>query len=356
MIVKLSFRRNQVLGITGILISLILLLFLNRSMEFVKSFALAHISQDGVIHPDSIAKVKFLYILFILAVSTLSLAFYFSLFRKAGNLIADTIETERIREFFLTDDLYQNKKMSFYMLLSGVVFALCMQFFIIEHGEMKKEGFFETFTAILFLITSVIFLLSGIKTKNQLFSLKDQRVSAIVLFAFSGLLLFMFLEEISYGQHMLGFETPENIGKFNYQDEFNFHNFLNPLFPYLYPIFGMGSFVIYFLISFFRKKSESNVFYLFFPSRSLFFLFFWMACSSFQGSSETFESLVGVTAFLWSIRIFKCLNFLKTEYPITTNQRAGNTTPIFKNVVYLPLERLTSEVLTDFSEKATTEV
>jgi hypothetical protein len=75
-----------------------------------------------------------------------------------------------------------------------------------------EDHFFEWLTPIFFLMTSVVFFLIFIKTKNAFFL-----ILAIVMFIGAG-------EEISWGQRILGFKTPEALEKINVQGEFTFHN------------------------------------------------------------------------------------------------------------------------------------
>ncbi len=51
------------------------------------------------------------------------------------------------------------------------------------------------------------------------------------------------LEEISWGQRLLGFQSPEFFDKLNYQRETNLHNFFNPIIPGLYAIFNLMVFL-----------------------------------------------------------------------------------------------------------------
>lgn len=72
----------------------------------------------------------------------------------------------------------------------------------------------------------VLVLLAGlILSREGIVSLKARQgiVSGIGL-GFGILLILVAGEEISWGQHWLGFETPESLKEINVQSEFNFHN------------------------------------------------------------------------------------------------------------------------------------
>ena len=75
-----------------------------------------------------------------------------------------------------------------------------------------EDGFFEYLTAILFFIASILMLRTGIKSKN---------------WWFIGLFVLLFVgagEEISWGQRLIGIETPDELKKVNVQGEINLHN------------------------------------------------------------------------------------------------------------------------------------
>jgi len=105
-----------------------------------------------------------------------------------------------------------------YYLFAAAVFLVIGYFaFIVFDDKLiqilfREDGLFEYFSATILLITSLIFLL--------IFFLKRH---ILYLFLFC-LFFFGFGEEISWGQRMLLFETPEFVKKVNTQSEFNIHN------------------------------------------------------------------------------------------------------------------------------------
>lgn len=81
---------------------------------------------------------------------------------------------------------------------------------IIRLGE--ENSFFELGTALCFLISSILFIFLFVKKKN-------------IFFLLLGLLLFLGAgEELSWGQHIFKFKTPEKIRENNVQGELNLHN------------------------------------------------------------------------------------------------------------------------------------
>ena len=92
----------------------------------------------------------------------------------------------------------------------------------------REDGVFEYLTAVFFLITSVCFLMLFIsrdrfrneEDKSFYVSKKNRYFFLIMAFVF----FFGAGEEISWGQRLIGFDTPDGIEKLNVQEEFNIHN------------------------------------------------------------------------------------------------------------------------------------
>tara|TARA_Y100000768_G_C23839273_1_gene615329 strand:+ start:43 stop:882 length:840 start_codon:yes stop_codon:yes gene_type:complete len=109
------------------------------------------------------------------------------------------------------------------------VFFLHLIFFIIYFritGYPQENDILETATFFLAFASGIIFFISGFL---------NVRIAFFIGFCF---LIFAF-EEISWGQSILNFNSPQFFEKYNYQGEMNLHNFLNPIFPILYIIFNL---------------------------------------------------------------------------------------------------------------------
>ncbi len=89
----------------------------------------------------------------------------------------------------------------------------------------KEDGFYENIGALFFLLTAITFFLLAAKPKR--FLSENKRFKNIKRFYFMGLaflFLFAFGEEISWGQRIFNYATPEALKKINAQEEFNIHN------------------------------------------------------------------------------------------------------------------------------------
>jgi hypothetical protein len=84
---------------------------------------------------------------------------------------------------------------------------------------VQEDGPVEYATFVAFVVSSGLCLLTGLKalkTRGQLIGCFH--------FLLSAFLLFLGLEEISYGQRIFGFETPSDLATINTQSELNLHN------------------------------------------------------------------------------------------------------------------------------------
>lgn len=126
-----------------------------------------------------------------------------------------------IKETGMLQRLYVVISILYISILYLVIFIGEKQF-VIKLGE--EDGFIESFGAVCFLMASIVFIL--------LF-LRSQRGNDFILFKTPKNIFFLLLglafffaagEEISWGQRILHFETPELLDSVNMQDEFNIHN------------------------------------------------------------------------------------------------------------------------------------
>ncbi len=109
-----------------------------------------------------------------------------------------------------------------YLLLSYSVFFLLNNQTIIL--LTKEDGLFETFGAVSYLIASILFFILFFKSKqgNDFYFVK---INKNIFFLLLGcLFLFAFGEEISWGQRIFHFRTPELLEGINVQREINIHN------------------------------------------------------------------------------------------------------------------------------------
>lgn len=101
---------------------------------------------------------------------------------------------------------------------------------------VTESQFVELFTSLSYFVSSLIFIYMLITTKDI-----GLRIIYLILFLIS---FFIFGEEISWGQMLVWFSTPEIFSNLNYQNETNLHNS-----KILGFIFGPQDFLIFVIIS-----------------------------------------------------------------------------------------------------------
>ncbi len=121
-----------------------------------------------------------------------------------------------------------NTRLAYYVIILCILGASYLSLLVLPKPTVQwlghEDGPFETFGALCFLGSSLIFLATYFKEKrgNQLFSLTTKRNVFFLLLALA--FFFAFGEEISWGQRIFDFETPESLRQINRQGEFNIHN------------------------------------------------------------------------------------------------------------------------------------
>lgn len=118
---------------------------------------------------------------------------------------------------FLKNLFYCDKHVIKYLVLSLsiIILSYLLYLFLDEETVIKlgrEDGLFEYFTALLFLITSILFLIIFFNRKKIIHLLM-----ALVFFIGMG-------EEVSWGQRIFNYQSPEYFKENNIQNEFNFHN------------------------------------------------------------------------------------------------------------------------------------
>ena len=90
-----------------------------------------------------------------------------------------------------------------------------------DQSSVKELGLWENITAASFFVSGVILVATSVSRPFGAIN------SMWVPFLFGVVCLVVTAEEISFGQHFLGFSTPEPVSSWNTQDETNVHNFFS---------------------------------------------------------------------------------------------------------------------------------
>jgi hypothetical protein len=105
-------------------------------------------------------------------------------------------------------------------------------------GLFVEDGPSEWFTALVFFAAAAMFAVRAWRAP------KDRRLTALLCGTAAALLAFIALEEISYGQRLLGVATPAWLAEANDQGEITLHNMHNALLMNAYPVAGLGLFAV----------------------------------------------------------------------------------------------------------------
>lgn len=139
------------------------------------------------------------------------------------------------------------------------------------HWFAREDNILEWLSALFILIGALFFLYAAARSSRQRVSGPGKFFSTLLIpIGFAGLFFLIGMEEISWGQRLLGFETPESLAERNWQQEFNFHNIHTDLFELAYYL-GTGAFLIILPLAapLLRSWPAFNFFSDFVPNRSV---------------------------------------------------------------------------------------
>jgi uncharacterized membrane protein YidH (DUF202 family) len=195
----------------------------------------------------------------------------------------------------------------------------------ISHRDYNGEGFIEFIEAVFWLAAFIIIVLlfKRCKKHNYVPTEKYWYIFFVVFFFIA------FGEEISWGQHLFKFETPEMLESVNRQKEFNVHNLnisqileldeSNPLYRYLQnftsvlnPIFYLICGLLWFVIPIIKRFNHFQEFLKNMPLPNLGTIVFCglnivvylVIDKLFFDMGEIFELALALTALLFSMDLF----------------------------------------------------
>lgn len=103
---------------------------------------------------------------------------------------------------------------SFAHIFIGIVFSFLNP--DIYYSYTEEDGYIEYFTAFILLATSLLCFYKA--------SFIGGKIPMMFFYVVAAIFFLGFGEEISWGQRIFGFETPDDLVKINAQKEFNLHN------------------------------------------------------------------------------------------------------------------------------------
>ena len=239
------------------------------------------------------------------------------LFRLEAD-ISDKLERMNLWVFITSAllGLYLYLHMSYY--LGYVTVSRYATFYYTE------DGLFENLTAVLFLTAALIMVFMVIKMIKS----GNHRTNRLIFLAFLCVFIgcfFIGMEEISWGQRIIGFETPKSLAELNVQDEVNLHNLIRTDLPVMHISLIVSVFLMQMVSVWlsFHKKSK-RIWRIILPHPSSFpliclSLIAFVIFTSYH--HEMVEELVALLAMFYAIRAYRIsrLGLLENEQ-INLNQ------------------------------------
>jgi len=197
-------RPYAFIGIMTTSISILFLLMAPRNIHFIIQVIEQQISPDGLL--DTTTKI-------IIGIIYLS---FDGILGFLGFLLIGLIDLKRV--FLVVKP----------MLLPTIVGLLFYASFELQHilqinHLYIEDSLFESATAALFLFSAAFFAISAYRSKKYEVDKNGILIIYLLLFSFTSIVIGM--EEISWGQRIIGWDTPEVFAA-NQQNETNVHNFL----------------------------------------------------------------------------------------------------------------------------------
>jgi hypothetical protein len=300
---------KRTFGILFILVGIILLIaFVVFHLQIILLLEI-YISPDGNITLDGQRQLD--YVIYVVVALLIILGY--------GLVKAeDDVWRRRIHQIFLSNPYSTNSKLRITPKTNLIVTTL-IGLFLIVHIRLYEpssqlfavlyleDGIFESLTPML-LVASIIFIgmsISRLWRDQQLF--KYRNLFTLIYF---GLILFFFLnamEEISWGQRIIGWDTPQTFAG-NVQEETNLHNYFNQYYLLFYRLLVL--FPIFVFISIWLEWKQRYLVFnrLVLPHASLIGLSILIAIVSliWYKEQELLEEMFAVFFLFYSLWIYQC--------------------------------------------------
>ncbi len=295
---------SKVVAILCILFSVLLLFNLEAVHSWLVDYSASNIiEEEEIMNPRRIVILKIGLILLVILALGLAITLFLKLPQKIYNQFKDVIDVERIQGIFFTDDQMGSNKYAVQTFVFSTIVAVIILLRQLILGDDVKEDIFEHISEICLAVSALLFFVVLILIKYLNVTSKQKRNIRSLFLIFGVSLVFIFLEEISYGQHIFKWESTGIFETYNFQGETNVHNFLNPFYRFIYPLFGFGLFGICSLFWFFNKASAPLWLIFITPHKSLIILVLLMAASTYKGHSESFEHMFALFTLLYIVRL-----------------------------------------------------
>jgi hypothetical protein len=191
--------------------------------------------------------------------------------------------------------------------LGLVWLLLCVAYTGFEHGWVHypafvyaEDGLFESATALALLFCAGLFCVIGFGRARRV-----SRMLALAVLALGGFSALLLLEEISWGQRIFGWSTPERLEELNAQQETNLHNMFvgyNQLIRLVLSLL-IASALIHRDV-WMRGLNRLSLGALMPPAAAIYFVPFLIYAHTYD---ELYEEVVGVFLIAYSVNLYRRL-------------------------------------------------
>jgi hypothetical protein len=235
--------------------------------------------------------------------------------------VEDDTWRSRVMKLFLSDPLSSNSEIQptpKFSLITSTLIGL----FLIVHIRLYdpasqlfeilylEDGIFESLTPVLMVISMVLIGASIPKLRRDSQLVKYRNLLTLIYFFLISLFFLNAMEEISWGQRIFGWETPQTF-EGNVQNETNLHNYFNQYYLLFYRLLVLFP-VIIFVSIWLEIKQRYLIFNrLVMPHPSMIGLSLLIAIVSlvWYQEQELLEELFAVFFLFYSFRIYNYFRF-----------------------------------------------
>lgn len=294
--------------ITGILLFISFQAFNLQIIQLLEFY----ISPDGRITPGGLRQLNYVFYIF----TALLVVLGYGLVKAE-----DDTWRSRVMQLFLSDPLSSNSEIQptpKFTLITSTLIGL----FLIVHIRLYdpasqlfqilylEDGVFESLTPVLMVISMVLIGASIPKLRRDPQLVRYRNLLTLIYFILISLFLINAMEEISWGQRIFGWETPQTF-EGNVQNETNLHNYFNQYYLLFYRLLVLFPVVIFVSIWLELKQRYLIFNRLVMPHPSMIGLSFLIAIVSlvWYKEQELLEELFAVFFLFYSFRIYNCFRF-----------------------------------------------
>jgi hypothetical protein len=300
---------KRIFGFLFIIIGISLLISFQVFHLQIVQLLEVYISPDGQITPGGQRQLNYVFYIF----TALPMILGYGLVKAE-----DDTWRSRMKQLFLSDPVCSDSEIQpspKFVLFSSTVIGL----FLIVHIRLYdpasqlfeilylEDGILESLTPVLMVISILLIGASIPKLRRDPQLVRYRSLLSLIYFILVGLFFLNAMEEISWGQRIFGWETPQTF-QGNVQNETNLHNYFNQYYLLFYRFLVFFPLVIFVSIWLELKQRYLIFNRLVMPHASMIGLSLLIAIVSFvwYKEQELLEELFAVFFLFYSYRIYNC--------------------------------------------------